>query len=289
MKVIDKCDVMQSISDSLRSEGKTIGFVPTMGFFHDGHLSLMHESLSECKITIVSLFVNPTQFAPNEDLAKYPRDFERDRKLAEGTGVDYLFYPDASEIYTKDHLTFVEVTGLSNILCGVSRPTHFKGVTTICAKLFNIVKPHRVYFGQKDAQQAIIIKRMIEELNFDIKMRVMPIYRESDGLAMSSRNKYLNPDERNRAVALHQTLLVVQKEFDSGIKDVDKLKKSGLDSIKSMINQKQDKIVYMEIQDAEDLSEIRVIEKPALVAIAAYVGKTRLIDNIILHPEKKIR
>ncbi|MBU1627685.1 pantoate--beta-alanine ligase [bacterium] len=285
MKIVKNCCEMQRMADEFRRKNLIIGLVPTMGYFHEGHLSLMRESIKKCNMTVVSLFVNPTQFAPSEDLAKYSRDFDGDRKVAEDVGVDILFCPEVEDIYSKDHDTFVEVKGLSQILCGVSRPTHFRGVTTIVAKLFNIVKPHRTYFGQKDSQQAIIIKKMIRELNFDVEMYILPIIREEEGLAMSSRNKYLSHEERKRALALSAALDEIKRSHDKGIREANELRNIGLKKLDEMIDKKHDRADYLEIRDAEDLLKVSSINNPALVALAVHIGKTRLIDNMILKNE----
>ena len=192
MRIFRTVKEVKNVVNILRKSGKTIGFVPTMGYLHEGHLSLARKSVSENDITIMSIFVNPTQFGPNEDLDKYPRDFERDEKLAEGAGVTYIFYPDVKEMYPDGYNTYVEVNDITKILCGKSRPTHFKGVTTVVCKLFNIINPDKAYFGQKDAQQVIVIKKMVRDLNMDLEIVVCPIVREEDGLAMSSRNSYLD-------------------------------------------------------------------------------------------------
>ena len=206
MRIISSVSEMQSYADSLRKKGMTIGFVPTMGALHEGHISLLKKSIETCDRTILSIFVNPTQFSPSEDFGKYPRDFEQDEKLAEELGVDIIFYPAKEAIYPNGYSTYTIVEGLSNQLEGKSRPSHFKGVTTVVNKLFNIVKPHVAFFGQKDAQQALIIKRMITDLNMDIDIVVCPTIREDDGLALSSRNSLLSPEARKEAVFIHQAL-----------------------------------------------------------------------------------
>ena len=286
MRIVKKCTEIQHFSYEARKMNQSIGLVPTMGYFHDGHLSLMKESIKNCDVTVVSMFVNPTQFGPFEDLDKYPKDFERDREHADKVGIDILFAPDNEEIYSKEHDTFIEVKGLSQTLCGVSRPTHFRGVTTIVAKLFNLVKPHRVYFGQKDAQQAIIINKMIKELHYDIDMNIMPTIREHDGLALSSRNKYLSLEERVRALSLSSALNCIEQVFEKGTRAPEELKNAGLKVIEEKIDKEKDKIDYLEIRDAKELSLIKDISQPILVAVAIYIGKTRLIDNIILNNKK---
>jgi pantoate--beta-alanine ligase len=279
MKIIDNIKTIKEQIKQLKKEGKTIGFVPTMGFLHEGHLSLVRKSKSETDITVVSIFVNPTQFAPNEDLDKYPRDLERDCSLLEQEGVDILFFPNNKEMYPKGYETYVFVERLSKLLCGKSRPIHFRGVTTIVLKLFNIVSPDRAFFGQKDAQQAIIIKRMILDLNLDVNLRVLPIVREKDGLAMSSRNKYLTEDEREQAIGLFKALTKGKEIFDSGVKDVKIIKEEALKIFKKYPLLKLD---YLEIVDISSLNKLEKAGEKAVMAIAAFLGKTRLIDNMIL-------
>ncbi|NVM04874.1 MAG: pantoate--beta-alanine ligase, partial [Candidatus Helarchaeota archaeon] len=213
MKIIRKIKEMQSFSEHLKLEGKKIGLVPTMGYLHQGHLSLVEAVRPLCDVVVMSIFVNPTQFAPNEDFARYPKDFKRDKKLAEQSGVDVIFYPSYNEMYKKNYLTAVKVKQITEIMCGKSRPTHFEGVTTVVAKLFNIVKPHIAVFGQKDAQQAVVIKKMIEDLNFDIKIIISPLIRENDGLAVSSRNSYLSACGRKDALVLYKSLMFAKKEI----------------------------------------------------------------------------
>lgn len=270
---------MQKFCLELRERGKRIGFVPTMGYFHEGHLSLMRKARLENDIVVVSIFVNPIQFGPREDFERYPRDFRRDCKLAEQVGVDVIFYPSINAIYPQGYATFVEVERLTDVLCGRSRPGHFRGVTTICTKLFNIVLPHTAYFGQKDAQQAIIIKRMVKDLNMPLKIKILPIIREKDGLAMSSRNVYLNEEERKQALVLNKSLTYAKKMFKQGIKDAKKIK----DKVRKMIAEKPLACIdYVEIVDLEELKPVKEIKKPSLLALACWFGKARLIDNIIL-------
>lgn len=278
MKVITK---INDLKKALKNEGNnTIGFVPTMGYLHKGHLSLIKESLKENDITVVSIFVNPTQFSPNEDFTKYPRDITRDENLLKEMGVDYLFYPSIDEIYDKNHKTYIIVEELSNKLCGKSRPTHFRGVTTIVLKLFNIVRPDNAYFGRKDAQQAIIIKRMTTDLNLDVKIRTLPIVRDVDGLALSSRNVYLSPEERMSAIKLNLSLTKAKSMIDNNILNTEEIK----NAIKDVLsNDNNIKIDYIEIVDLINLEPLKVINlNNTLVAIAAWVGNTRLIDNFVL-------
>ena len=280
MKVIKDIREMQKFSDSLKKEGRKIGFVPTMGFLHDGHLSLIDESKKNSDITVVSIYVNPTQFSPDEDFDKYPRDFERDENLCKGAGVDVIFYPDEKIMYSDKHKTFIVTEELSNKLCGVSRPEHFRGVTTIVAKLFNIVKPDIAIIGQKDAQQSIIIKRMVEDLNIDIDIFIAPIVRETDGLAMSSRNKYLSLKHRKHAAIIH-TALVKANEL---IKKGEKQSKAIFESIYNHLLSVPDlKIDYVSIVDMNNLEPIEKVGKNTLIAIAVYFDSTRLIDNIIIN------
>jgi len=262
-----------------RSEGKCIGLVPTMGALHEGHLSLVHAARSQTDFVVVSVFVNPTQFGPNEDFAKYPRTFERDRELLERAGTNLIFAPSAEEMYPKGAATFVEVEGLPAKLEGRTRPTHFRGVTTVVTKLFNIVQPDLAFFGQKDAQQAIILRKMARDLDMDVRLVVMPIVREADGLALSSRNRYLDPDQRRKATVLHRALMRMHSLADRGECSSAVL----LDAGKSVIAEEPDvSLDYLEIVDPETLDPVSDISRGALVAIAAYVGTTRLIDNTVL-------
>lgn len=282
MKIITQIAAMQKQADDLRVQGKRIGFVPTMGFLHEGHLSLVREAKKNSDAVVMSIFVNPTQFGPNEDFKDYPRNFDRDVALAESAGCEIIFYPDSSEVYPESYLTYVEVEKISKVMCGVSRPTHFRGVTTIVAKLFNIVKPHVAVFGQKDAQQAMIIKRMAADLNFDIKIIVAPIVRENDGLAMSSRNTYLTPEQRKQATVLYQSLMAAQTMIEAGERKIEIIQ----NQIKSMIEQQPDAIIdYIAIVDTTNLKPVTQLNGEILVALAVKIGKTRLIDNIIVKPE----
>jgi pantoate--beta-alanine ligase len=281
MEIYTRIEEMQQHAEELRKSGRTIGFVPTMGYLHEGHLDLIREAKKHADAIVVSIFVNPTQFGKNEDLDKYPRDLGRDRALAESVGCDMLFVPAAEEMYAADFSTYVRVDGLASVLEGVSRPDHFRGVTTIVAKLFNIVKPHVAFFGQKDAQQAAIIRKMVRELNFDIRIVVIPIRRENDGLAMSSRNTYLSADERNDALSIHRALRSVEQEFESGERDAGVLCRLAARVISESGNVH---VEYVEIVDAQSLQPIESIAAgiPAILLVAARVGKTRLIDNTIL-------
>lgn len=263
-----------------RAAGKTVGLVPTMGFLHEGHLSLIREAKAENDVVVVSDFVNPTQFGPNEDFESYPRNIERDTELALSAGADVIFYPSVSEMYPPESSTYVEVEGnITRVLCGASRPTHFRGVTTVVNKLFNIVEPDKAYFGQKDAQQVAVLTKMVKDLHMDIELIICPIVREPDGLAMSSRNTYLSSEERKQAVILNQALKKAKNAFANGEKDVVKL--TGI--ITDKINEMPLAVIdYVSILDFPSLKPIITIEKDALGAVAVKFGKTRLIDNEIL-------
>lgn len=263
-----------------RNESKTIGFVPTMGFLHEGHLSLIRRAKAENDIVVVSDFVNPTQFAPNEDFESYPRDIVRDEELATSAGADFIFHPSVSDIYPEGSSTFVEVEGdITKVLCGESRPSHFKGVTTVVAILFNIVKANKAYFGQKDAQQVAVLLQMVRDLHMNIELVVCPIIREEDGLAMSSRNTYLSDEARKQSVVLNQSLLLAEGVFNNGENSTNKLIKIIADKINEMPLAEID---YVSIYDYPSLKVITKINQQALAAVAVKFGNTRLIDNIIL-------
>lgn len=252
-----------------------------MGALHEGHLSLVRAAKAQCDVVAVSIFVNPTQFGPTEDLATYPRQFERDCVLLEKEGVDIVFAPPVDEMYTKGVATWVIVEGLSEKLDGRSRPSHFRGVTTVVAKLFHVIEPEVAFFGQKDAAQVAVIRRMVRDLNFPVEIAVCPIVRESDGLAMSSRNGYLNPEDRQRALVLQRSLQCVEKEFRAGERGAARL----VAGAKQVIaDEPQVRLDYFEIVDPDSLDPLEQISRPALVAVAAYVGTTRLIDNTVLYP-----
>jgi len=279
MRTIKTIKEMKGIVKDLKKKGKTIGFVPTMGYLHEGHLSLIRESVKRSDKTVVSVFVNPTQFSPGEDYDRYPRDIERDRKLLEIEKVDYLFYPSVEEMYPEGYKTYVETVDLQDKLCGRSRPGHFRGVCTVVLKLFNIVQPDIAFFGQKDAQQAIIIKRMVKDLNLDIKIEVMPIIREEDGLAMSSRNTYLNPEERKQATVLYRSLQLAEELIEKGERNSELI----ISKMRELIEAEPSaRIDYVEIVDLEELNPIKEIKDKALIALAVYIGNTRLIDNMIV-------
>lgn len=279
MIIVKTVKDMQNRADDWRKEGKTIAFVPTMGFLHEGHVSLMREGRSRCDVLVTSIFVNPTQFAPNEDLDKYPRDFEGDEIKCRSAGCDAIYYPSADEMYPDGYQTYITVEKVSEGLCGKSRPAHFRGVATVCSKLFNAVKPHAAIFGRKDFQQLQVIRRMVKDLDMDIEIVGIPTVREDDGLAMSSRNKYLKPDERKRATALFGSLIAAKKDVEYGerdpkrIADVVRIKLTDADPCE---------VDYIEVRDAETLAEIEKINKHIVVAIAVKIGATRLIDNIVI-------
>lgn len=270
---------MRAASRTARQSGLRLGLVPTMGALHAGHLSLVRAARAACDAVAASIFVNPTQFGPNEDLASYPRSFERDRELLERERVDLLFAPSVEEMYPAGAVTWVTVEELSGKLDGRSRPGHFRGVTTVVAKLFHMVEPDLAFFGQKDAAQLAIIRRMVRDLNFPVEIVACPIVREPDGLAMSSRNAYLNAEQRKQALVLHRSLTRVQRLADAGERDAGKLRQAGREEFRSEPAVRLD---YFEIVDSNRLDPVMDISHGALVAVAAYVGTTRLIDNILL-------
>ena len=271
---------MQAISRELRRSGKRIGFVPTMGALHEGHLSLVRAARAHNNVVVASIFVNPLQFGPSEDFSKYPRTLETDSRKLEGEKVDLLFAPSAEEMYPKGSVTLVYVEGLSERLDGRSRPGHFKGVSTVVAKLFEIVRPDRAYFGQKDAAQVAVLRKMVQDLNMDVEIIVCSIVREPDGLAMSSRNVYLSLEQRKQAQVLHRALMRVQTMADLGDVSATSLREHGVQVIAEEPGARLD---YFEIVDPDTLEPLEVVTRRALVAVAAWVGTTRLIDNIVLH------
>lgn len=279
MKIIDSIAKMQGLAEELRRTGNKIGLVPTMGYLHEGHLALVKKARQISDTVVVSIFVNPTQFAPTEDLDRYPRDFERDRALLESENADIIFFPDAKQMYPEGYSTYIQVRGLEDFLCGGSRKGHFIGVATVVAKLFNIVKPHYAVFGKKDFQQLKIIERMVRDLNMDIEIIPCPTVREADGLAMSSRNTYLGPEERKKALILYESIKTLKGMFREGVRDADILKKKAREMIESIEGVRID---YISITDTETLEEISTIKDKALYAVACFVGRTRLIDNTIL-------
>jgi len=279
MKVIKKSKELQTLIEREKKKGKIIGLVPTMGYLHSGHISLIKRAKKDCGIVVVSIYVNPTQFGPGEDYQRYPRDLERDKKLAKEAGTDILFVPSDEEIYPDSFHTYIQVEELSGRLCGVSRPIHFRGVATIVAKLFNIVKPTKAYFGWKDAQQLIILKKMVKDLNMDVEVVGLPTVREKDGLAISSRNKYLSKQERKIAPILYQALVKAKKMVNSGENNSARVLQQAKDLIKK---KKGVKIDYLKAVNLIDLKDAKKIKKNTLIAIAAWIGKTRLIDNVII-------
>ncbi len=272
---------MKAWSERVRREGARIGFVPTMGYFHEGHLALMRRAKELADKVVVSIFVNPIQFGPGEDFKTYPRDLERDARMAEEVGVDVLFFPTAEEMYPPSFQTFVEVTELSKPLCGAKRPGHFRGVATVVLKLFNIVSPHLAVFGLKDYQQYLVIKQMVRDLNLEVEIVGHPIVREEDGLAMSSRNTYLSPAERQSARCLYQALCLAQKRIKEGVQEVAVLKE---ELERFILAHPFTKIDYVEFCDPETLAPVARVEQDTLLALAVFVGRARLIDNTILKP-----
>lgn len=276
MKVVEKIGGMRRVRQGL---AEPVGFVPTMGALHEGHLSLMREARKENLSVVVSIFVNPTQFGPQEDFNRYPRDIKRDLGLLEGEGADVVFVPSVAEMYPEQFDTWVEVGGVTERLEGAFRPGHFRGVATVCAKLFNIVQPTRAYFGQKDAQQAVVIKKMVAELNMGLGIVILPTVREPDGLAMSSRNIYLNPEERKAALVLYKSLKLAQQLYDSGERDAERIRQE----MRTLIEKERlARIDYVSVADAETLDELDRVKLPALVSLAVRIGRTRLIDNVVL-------
>ena len=277
MRTSDSVKDVRAIIKEARLNAQTVGFVPTMGFLHEGHLSLIETAKKENDFVVVSIFVNPTQFGPNEDFASYPRDFERDKALCESKGTDLIFYPTPESMYPENFSTYINVENLTEGLCGASRPGHFRGVATVVAKLFNIVQPDRAYFGQKDAQQVAVLKQMTKDLNFDIDIVSCPIIREADGLALSSRNTYLVGDERNAALVLSKSLNLAKEMIDSGEKSSETVYKA----IEKLISSEpKAKIEYIEILNSETLKTVKELSGNILIALAVRIGKPRLIDNM---------
>ena len=278
MEVVKATGRIRDIVERARTAGRVVGLVPTMGFFHEGHLELMKRARAECDLVVVTLFVNPTQFGPAEDYEAYPRDFERDRALAEGVGVDYLFAPEAEEMYPEGFQTSVSVERLSKVMCGAARTGHFDGVATVVAKLFNIITAHKAYFGQKDAQQLLIIRRMAKDLDFPVEVVAVPTVRERGGLAMSSRNRYLSPEERSAATDLYRSLEAAASLIESGEKRAEVVREEmeKVISAEPLVN-----LEYIAICDNIYLQPLSVLSGEVLVALAARVGKARLIDNMV--------
>lgn len=282
MEIIEHKAEMRRIVEDARAGGLVVGVVPTMGYFHEGHLELMRRARADCDVVVVTLFVNPTQFGPTEDLAAYPRDLERDKAMAEGAGVDYIFHPTPGRMYPPGFSTFVEVSDLSSVMCGASRPGHFRGVATVVAKLFNIVPAHKAYFGRKDAQQLAVIKRMVADLDLAIEVIGVETVREADGLAMSSRNTYLDEAARSEATVLHQALLAAASLIDEGERDASRIRRAVADEFgrhPSIV------LEYTVICDNIFLRPLEVLAGEVLVAVAARVGKARLIDNMVFEIE----
>lgn len=262
-----------------RAQGLSVGLVPTMGYLHEGHKSLIDKAVEQNDRVVVSVFVNPIQFGPTEDLATYPRDLDRDATLCESAGVDLIFHPEKEEMYFDDFCTYVDMEHLTKGLCGKTRPTHFRGVCTVVSKLFHIVQPDRAYFGQKDAQQLAVVRRMVRDLNFDLEIVGCPIVREEDGLAKSSRNTYLSEEERKAAVVLSRSLAKGKELIESGERDAEKIKKA----IREVIDAEPlAKIDYVEVVNFDTIEAIDTLDGTVLTAIAVYIGKTRLIDNFIM-------
>ena len=284
MKIVNTINEVREAVKTWHKQGLTVGLVPTMGYLHEGHASLIARASKENDRVVVSDFLNPIQFAPNEDLASYPRDIDRDAKVCEENGADIIFHPTPEEMYHKDFSTFVDITGPSEELCGKSRPIHFRGVCTVVSKLFLIASPDRAYFGQKDAQQLAVIKRMVRDLNFDIEIVGCPIIREADGLAKSSRNTYLSPEERKAAVILHKALEKGKELVLNGEKSA----KAVIDTVTQIINSEPlAKIDYVQVVDFPNIKVVEDINGDILTAVAVYIGKTRLIDNFIIENGKE--
>ena len=278
MQIVATVEEVRAQVRAWRQEGLSVGLVPTMGYLHEGHKSLIDKAVEQNDRVVVSVFVNPIQFGPGEDLATYPRDLDRDAALCENAGANLIFHPEPENMYFEDFCTYVDMDGLTKGLCGKTRPTHFRGVCTVVGKLFNIVKPDRAYFGQKDAQQLAVIRRMVRDLNFDLEIVGCPIIREEDGLAKSSRNTYLSPEERQAAVILHKGLTRGEELVNQGEKSAGVVKQAIREVIES---EPLAKIDYVEIVDFDNMKEIETLERPFLAAVAVYIGKTRLIDNFI--------
>ncbi|HOV87854.1 MAG TPA: pantoate--beta-alanine ligase [Syntrophobacteraceae bacterium] len=283
MRIIELVSEMQQLADQWRRQGKRIGFIPTMGFLHEGHLALMREAKNRADVVAVSVFVNPTQFGPNEDFERYPRDMQRDVRLCTDVGVDVIFAPSVPEMYPEGFQTGIEVSKVTIPLCGRSRPGHFVGVATVVTKLFNSVKPHLAIFGQKDYQQWVVIRRMVQDLNMDIEVVGHPTVREPDGLAMSSRNSYLSPDERQVALRLSRSLKAAQDLVDRGETGGEVI----LEKVRDILDSGGGlRIDYVQLCHPDTLEEAPRVDEPAVLLLAAFVGKTRLIDNCVLRPGK---
>jgi len=280
MKIIKEVDKMKTYARIMKKGNKLVGFVPTMGYLHEGHLAVIRTARKQSDVVILSIFVNPIQFGPGEDFKKYPRDIRKDEELAKSCGVDILFYPDKEDMYPGGFSTYVNVEGLTDQLCGKSRPGHFRGVTTVVAKLFEIIKPDIAYFGQKDAQQALVVGKMVDDLNMDVTIKTLPTVRDDDGVAISSRNVYLSKTERKDAAVLYKSLEAAHQAVESGERNAKKL----VERIRGIISTVPSaKVDYISIVDARSLKGISRIKGEALATLAVFVGKTRLIDNMILN------
>ena len=279
MKVVGTIKEVRELVKEWKKNGETVGFVPTMGYLHEGHGSLITKARENNDKVVVSIFVNPMQFGPTEDLDSYPRDLEKDSKFCESLGADLIFHPEPEEMYHEDFSSYVDMSVLTEELCGLSRPVHFRGVCTVVSKLFNIVQPDNAYFGQKDAQQLAIIKHMVQDLNMDINVVGCPIVREEDGLAKSSRNTYLSPEERKAALILSKTVKLAKELIDAGEKDADVVVAKMKDNIET---EPMAKIDYVKAVNGLTMQQQKEIKAPMLIAMAVYIGKTRLIDNMIL-------
>ncbi len=281
MQILTTPGAMQDAALALRAAGRRIGVVPTMGYLHEGHASLIRLARERADVVIVTLFVNPTQFGPNEDLSRYPRDFDRDRAMCEAEGADILFVPEPGTVYATDHSVWIDEDRLSRGLCGASRPGHFRGVCTVVAKLFNLTQPHVAVFGEKDAQQLRIIRRMVRDLDIPVDIVAGATVREPDGLAMSSRNAYLSPEERAQAVCLRHALDEAARRLAAGERDAARLREAMAQVVARAPRARVD---YIEIVDDETLEPVATVDRPALAALAVFVGRTRLIDNAVLRP-----
>jgi pantoate--beta-alanine ligase len=282
MQIVRSIAEMRAALRELRAQNQTVGLVPTMGALHAGHISLVRAARAKCDVVVASIFVNPMQFGPNEDFSKYPRTFEEDCRLLEQEGVALLFAPTVEEMYPVGATTFVEIEGISDRLDGLSRPGHFRGVATVVAKLFHIVGPDRAFFGQKDAAQVAVLRRMVRDLNFPLQVVVCPTVREPDGLALSSRNRYLSPAERQMALTLRRTLAEIEERATQGVTRSSLLIEAGLAVLSRVPEVRLD---YLKIVDPDTLEDVGEIRNGALVAIAAWVGSTRLIDNVLVKPQ----
>ena len=278
MKVVGTIKEVRELVKEWKKNGETVGFVPTMGYLHEGHGSLITKARENNDKVVVSIFVNPMQFGPTEDLDSYPRDLEKDSKFCESLGADLIFHPEPEEMYHDDFSSYVDMSVLTEELCGLSRPVHFRGVCTVVTKLFNIVQPDNAYFGQKDAQQLAIIKHMVQDLNMDINVVGCPIVREEDGLAKSSRNTYLSPEERKAALILSKTVKLAKELIDAGEKDADVVVAKMKENIET---EPMAKIDYVKAVNGLTMQQQKEIKAPMLIAMAVYIGKTRLIDNMI--------